>query len=75
MTKKSRLVDYPDHDIERVGCKVSWYRFKTKVDAMKASKAAKHNAGVLWSMGYDFGYQSPGYVTENEDGTYTVCIP
>jgi len=66
---------YPPHTIKRSGIKVSWYNFETRELAEKASTIASHNAEVAWNQGYDFGYQSPGKITEEEDGTFTVCVP
>jgi hypothetical protein len=39
------------------------------------AEAAKHNAEICWNLGYDFGYCSPGSITELDDGRYEVCIP
>ena len=66
---------YPEHTIDSVGCKVSWYRFKNRELAEQGAKAARHNAEIMWSQGYDFGYLNPGDITENKDGTFTVVIP
>ena len=61
--------------VKRSGIKVNWYNFETRELAEKASTVASHNAEVAWNQGYDFGYQSPGKITEEEDGTFTVCVP
>ena len=68
---KSKL---PEHTIKDVGCKVSWYNFKTEEDAKKASEIAKHNAEIDASRGYDFGYCCPGEIVKEEDGTFTVTF-
>jgi hypothetical protein len=77
-----KYADYPKHDAMRVGMKVSWYYFKSEGDAKNASAAARHNAAIQETLGYDFGYQSPGSITQcnadywpEYDGLYEVCIP
>ena len=67
--------EYPEHTVKREGCKVSWYNFATKQLANKASKVALHNAKIRASQGFDFGYCYPSNITEEKDGTYTVCVP
>ena len=67
--------ELPPHEIVEVGCKVSWYRFANKEDAEAASKIASHNADIRSLAGYDFGFMSPGSITENEDGSFTVVLP
>tara|TARA_R100001591_G_C4276182_1_gene163857 strand:- start:42 stop:281 length:240 start_codon:yes stop_codon:yes gene_type:complete len=67
--------ELPEHEVKRVGYKVSWYSFKNEEDAKKASEIAKNNAAIDASHGYDFGYLCPGTIEEEEDGTFTVIFP
>jgi hypothetical protein len=60
---------------KRVGAKVSWYYYDTHEAACHASVVAEQRAARMWMDGYDFGYQIPGRVTKNSDGTYTVVVP
>lgn len=57
------------------GCKVSWLTYATREDAEVASGFAAREAHRKAGLGYDFGYQSPGSITEHEDGTFTVVWP
>jgi hypothetical protein len=74
---------YPKYDGLRSGIKVSWHYYKSREDADAASVAAKHNAQIQWSLGYDFGYCSPGSIELVDEsrgmpdkiGMYEVCIP
>lgn len=71
---------YPTPVKFRSGCKVSWKYYTTREEAEEAAKAARHNAEIQWSLGYDFGYCSPGSITEVKaeceyKGLYEVCIP
>jgi len=59
----------------RVGCKVSWNYYDKLADAEACSKAAIHNAEIQESLGYDFGYCSPGSIRQRENGQYEVCLP
>lgn len=72
---KSRFRDYPTADGQRTGCKVGWRQYRSKADAEACAEAAKHNAKVQETMGYDFGYQAPGTITQLEDGRFEVCVP
>ena len=82
----SKLQEYPTHQHVRSGCKVSWLYYAKEEDARKAAAAAKANAKILAAQGFDFGYQSPGYIDKLADdlsikewseyaGMYEVCIP
>lgn len=53
----------PQGEAVRSGCKVCWYYYRTEAEAQAASKVAKHNARIDAAAGYDFGYQSPGWIT------------
>ena len=66
---------YPEHVSIRCGCKVSWLTYKDLKAAEAAAEAAKYNADIQWSLGYDFGYMTPGSIETKPDGTYEVCIP
>lgn len=67
--------DYPAFVSRRSGCKVSWLRYKTLTEAEECAKAARHNAVIVANLGYDFGYQSPGEITQMDNGLYEVVIP
>ncbi len=58
----------PPADGLRVGCKVSWNYYRDESVARKAGEIALHNAKIDESLGYDFGYQSPGSVVLVKDG-------
>ena len=73
--KKLDYKPYPAYDSVRVGIKVSWYTYADKEKAEEASKVARHNAVIQESLGYDFGYQSPGAITKRDDGRFEVVIP
>ncbi len=62
----------------RVGCKVQWQYYATEEEAKAASEIARHNSEIDRSLGYDFGYCSPGsiYLVMEEGrykGLYEVC--
>lgn len=66
----------PEADAYRGGCKVSWYGYRRKVDAEKASKYARHWAIIRSNQGYDFGWLWPGDISKKgEDGLYWVTMP
>lgn len=54
---------YPRHLHRITGCKVSWLYFDNEEDAKSCSKIATHNARINESLGYDFGYCSPGSIS------------
>lgn len=73
---------YPKPVKSRIGCKVSWNYYQTEGEAETCAKAARHNAEIAESLGYDFGYQSPGFIRQvsAEDwpeygGLWEVCLP
>jgi hypothetical protein len=78
---------YPEPVEKRIGIKVSWYYFTEREQAETCAKAARHNAGIQASLGYDFGYNSPGYIRQLTKDTdygegrilkatlFEVCIP
>jgi hypothetical protein len=49
----------------------------------QAAKIAEHQADIQWSLGYDFGYCSPGTIDwvepehscGGENGRWEVCFP
>ena len=76
--------DYPAPDDRRSGCKESWNYYKDRAAAELCAAAAKHNAVIQESHGYDFGYCSPGSITEMTEpfggsdrmvGWFEVCLP
>lgn len=76
-SKKTRadFRDYPKPDDYRTGCKVGWRIYRDRADAEACATAAKHNAEIQASLGYDFGYCSPGSIDTLPDGRFEVCIP
>jgi hypothetical protein len=67
---------YPTPIERRSGCKVGWYTYDNLADAEKASKVAAARAVEMAGFGYDFGWCSPGEITESADGTrFTVTVP
>lgn len=75
MAIKTASGTYPPPASTRVGAKVSWYYYDTHEAALHASVVAEQVAARMWMNGYDFGYQIPGEVTKNQDGTWTVVVP
>lgn len=75
MAIKTTAGTYPTPVFKRVGAKVSWYYYDTHEAAWHASVVAEQIAARKWMDGYDFGYQVPGSVTKNQDGTWTVVVP
>lgn len=73
--RATKWMSYPAHLKMRNGIKVSWLMFEKETDAHKASQAAKNNAILQASKGYDFGYCTPGEIEKTKDGLYSVCIP
>lgn len=75
------IVTYPEPANFRSGIKVSWNYYKTHAEAEVCAKAAKHNAQIQLSRGYDFGYCSPGSIYLQPEtageyaGLYEVCLP
>lgn len=67
--------DYPKTDAVRSGCKVGWRIYTDRHDAEVCAEAARWNAVIQESHGYDFGYCMPGSITVLEDGRFEVCIP
>lgn len=76
MAKAKKPLGYkqmPKEDALRVGIKVSWRYYRSEEVAREAAKIAVHNAEIDASLGYDFGYQSPGSVRkmpDNMEGTW-----
>lgn len=75
---------YPTEQDSYCGIKVSWNYYTLKEDADRCAIAARHNADIKASLGYDFGYQCPGTVKlcksyqgewEKFNGMYEVCLP
>lgn len=75
MEVREREAMYPQPVRQQVGAKVSWMTFDTHEKAMQASVTAEQIASTKWMRGFDFGYQIPGRITKNPDGTFTVTVP
>jgi hypothetical protein len=74
------MTKYPEPKHRRSGCKVSWNYYETLAEAEAAADVAKAEAIELEKLGYDWGYQSPGFIRLQESngfypGLYKVCIP
>ena len=67
--------DYPKPVEQQGGCKVSWFYYKTREEAEQASLVAVAEGEYRWNLGFDFGFQVPGYIRECSDGTFSVTIP
>lgn len=70
----TKLMDYPKYDGMECGCKVSWYFYKDRDEAERASSVARKNAVIYSRLGYDFGYCSPGSI-EKVGELWKVCVP
>lgn len=74
---------YPEPVMRRGGCKVSWNYYRTEEEAKACAEAAKHNADIQETLGYDFGYCCPGSITPmgaeawggKYAGLFEVCLP
>lgn len=66
---------YPEADGQRTGIKVGWRIYKDRAKAEQCAEAAKHNAAIQSSLGYDFGYCAPGSIAKLADDRFEVCIP
>lgn len=76
MVTKEKRFDYPQAFAEEAGCKVSWKRYHTEADAVRAAVVAKKEARHLAAQGYDFGFQVPGSISRSTvDGAYIVVVP
>lgn len=75
MAIKTEAGKYPVPVSTRSGCKVGWYTYNTHEEALHASVVAEQLAAQRWMNGHDFGYQIPGEITKNKDGTWTVVVP
>lgn len=71
----SKRKQYPEPVRTRSGGKVGWHYYTDRAQAEACSAAALHNARIQMQAGYDFGYCSPGGITETSDGLFEVCIP
>lgn len=60
----------------RVGAKVAWHTYATMAEAKVASLYAAARSAYYECLGYEFGYSSPGEITELRDGTgFVVTFP
>jgi hypothetical protein len=79
MPKKIKDVDkfipYPPALRIESGCKVGWHIYATEAEAEACADAARINAQRMASLGYDFGYLSPGDYTRDRDGNFRVVVP
>jgi hypothetical protein len=66
---------YPKPISSASGCKVGWLTYKSASEAMAAAIVAKNEAAALEREGYDFGFNAPGAISRNDDGTFKVVIP
>jgi len=66
---------YPPALRQVSGCKVKWLYYTDRSDAEIASRLASGEARRLEGEGYHWGYQCPGHISHESDGTYSVCIP
>ncbi|MBO0715723.1 MAG: hypothetical protein J2P55_00100 [Rhizobiales bacterium] len=66
---------YPEADDIRTGIKVGWRIYCDRKAAETCATAARHNAVIQESLGYDFGYCMPGSIETLADGRFKVCIP
>ena len=55
---------YPPCVTERSGCKVGWRYYATEAEARTAAKVARAEGAYLAGFGYDYGYRSPGSVSQ-----------
>lgn len=74
--KPPKELPYPEYDDFRCGLKVCWRLYKDKAAAEDCAKAAKHNAKIASSYGYDFGYCAPGTIDWcDRKEMWEVCCP
>lgn len=70
---------YPPPVQTQVGCKVEWGFYADEATARACADAARSNAAILAAEGYDWGYQTPGAVTQIAEGElaglWRVTIP
>lgn len=68
--------EYPSEGLiaTRSGFKVAWLLYDSEATAMACSPIAYKQGLIRAAQGYDFGYQSPGFVRQVEDG-WEVVIP
>ena len=73
-TVTTTVETYPPALHEESGCKVGWKHYATQAEARVAATIAIREAARLEALGYDWGYQSPGRITQH-DGNWIVCVP
>lgn len=64
----------PDPIRTESGCKVGWCYYDNLESAELASRWAREQAKIVASIGYDFGYCTPGAVSPI-NGLWRVCVP
>lgn len=56
----------PDGISREGGCKVGWQYYASEAEALAAKPFAMALADQMEAQGYDFGYQSPGWIERIE---------
>ena len=75
MSGKWYHATYPTPVRKEHGCKVSWYTYRTRDEALFISPLAYERGQWLEDEGFDFGYMIPGSISQEDDGLWTVVIP
>jgi hypothetical protein len=75
MLVKEQKAMYPRPLRQITGFNVTWLTYESRELAMQASLTAEQIASSKWLKGFDFGYQLPGEIKSNADGTFTVTVP
>lgn len=63
----------PKSNRTEVGCRVSWEYYSDRATAEQAVIAARHNARIDESLGFDFGFMCPGTMRQKGD-EWEVCV-
>ena len=66
---------YPQPLHQVAGHQVCWLTYGSREQAMQASLTAEQIAANKWLRGKDYGYDLPGRIVNNPDGTFTVTVP
>ena len=73
---KATLPPQPKAVSQRAGCKVAWYTYRTMAEAKIAAQHARLDAEWYSFLGYDFGYQQPGFISQDKKRRrYEVTFP
>ena len=73
--KNPHGTDAPTPIRSESGCKVGWNFYATQEEAKACAAWAEAEGRYKASLGYDFGYCTPGSIARQADGTYKVTIP